>query len=69
MTKQLWLKRETEGARLFWLGDPSRMPVPGQLWIPKSVIVNMLKFPGRPWPRCLVTVEDWWAKKNELEAK
>ena len=55
------LTAETEKARKFTVADR-------ELWIPRSVITSITKFPPNQngHRECLVTVEDWFAEKNEL---
>jgi len=71
MTARLWLKHETDLARLFWLAEPglAAKAVPGLIWVPRSVTPYIRKEPVSPKMNCLgraceVTIEDWWWDKN-----
>lgn len=72
MLVQLWLKSETEKARLFWTSQPGKQPMPNQVWIPRSVCRSILKYPydgPSPWRRCDVEIEDGWLARNPLTGK
>ncbi len=64
MTKTIYLKRETDRARLWVLGNGR------EFWAPRSVCPRVTKFalePGKPRRQCLVEFEDWWWEKNDPE--
>jgi hypothetical protein len=60
MKVTLWCIRETEKARLY------RRTHGADVWVPRSVCRNVLKWPpehGNP-PIHEVEIEDWFLKKN-----
>lgn len=65
-TLRLWLIRETDMARLFSKTPPGRDAVP--VWIPRSVVKRIIKFPVVPGqPReCEVEIEDWFVEKEGI---
>jgi hypothetical protein len=69
MRIRLWLIEERERAMHFSRLPPERHPEgTDTLWIPRSQIERVLKFPPLPngWRECEATVADWLAEKEGL---
>ncbi len=67
MKRTLWLIEERELARLYSKVPSSRNPgADDEIWIPRQVIKHQSKTPRKPWPECIVEVEDWFAEKVGL---
>ena len=66
-TVNLYLVRESEGARLFRrVTQPPNVP---DIWIPRSVCSCVTKFPlidEEKLRLCSVVLEDWFAEKKGL---
>jgi hypothetical protein len=69
--KDLWLKRETDQARLFFLDERCVDTPANTIWIPRSVVPLITKQPvvEGQHRKCTVQVEEWWWRKNGPEAR